>query len=1272
MTVPESASIEADFPHDRYWKRIADAFDADAELLGTIQVICAAAGSWTDRVAPLAARLLEYVFEEDGERVFRGITIIAPPGMDASVASATLVEAVAAHLERIGQHRPSPKWLASFERAIDVEACTGLHGDALIALAAATTERRILVAPSAAEYIRASAPSPFASGDVRMMSEDEAWCRRLADLCDALEPIAEDRDLLLVLDTGRDRPVSPGYEILSSSESRGVLGVWRSSPERALAERLPAWKQMIAEDRIGAALREVAELDNVDDVGRAVIRIQLLHAAGLPNQALLETAALPADVALGASLGAKLAMIAAEAGGGGTAVALLRRHLDGFAGREDLQNAIHAADRAGEEAIVGQLVARLGAIHPDAPVLSMLRYKAAVGCGDHLAAATELDGQPGREPTARTHRLLANAFAGTDTPSYELVISVADREGDGRLARTEVARHALAAGRPVAALNALATPEGDRHAAGTLLLADAVEQLALGVVDDDRPDDRMDSVQRGFMSLVRRMSVDTRSKTLRARLLDILEPSTSGTLGYALALAALAEARACPVNVAAVHEARRETSFRKLMDNNEFKAALGRWFDEDHAIRVGYSRVERALVPGDPDEVAEGIVSQLGFEAPRIEREGLEGLKMILAYGTAVARHAKRPDMDMEMIRVASSGLTINGAAQDARDLIETMAEIADTPRRRRLAWFGLADIYARCGRNGDAAMYAAAGLLAHDEVDEQQLWHETLVVQRIHRDMGLFDEALAGIAAAEALLTRLGRIADYRHRLGTMRVQTRLRRSSLVNLKDFELETLLADATVNARQVLAADDEPGIIALLLAQLLREARVRHVDTPADARATLDALAGRTDGAVASQIEALGRDQPTGEDLSALGRDAGGQRYSDDLGTDGLAAVLAARRALSFDATLASAPTTALALEFTADRAIAHPGWLDAKTPPASIDDPEKLMALAREVSLEGTAVMLAGLDADGALVRMTVEDGVVGAPVREPVIAFSKTELDRWRREDLYDYGLVRLDEEILDRTTAGLRWSSLPSGRFLIVADTRLRSLPPTLFMKPGRVDPAGLSLATAAAPSLSWLAAARRMTSLGDGRRVAWVPGDPEKGGTLAFVAGISEETLVRHRFALDRTERVPAGMAGASIAVVVAHGGLSAHGGAFQTVSDEGVLTISAGELARSLHNVGVVLLFVCSGGRSDTHPAAAATLGLPRELLDQGVQAVVGSPWPLDSQVPARWLPGFLKRWDAGERLAEAVHSANLELHAARGDLAQSLALNVLGNPDLRDA
>ena len=94
---------------------------------------------------------------------------------------------------------------------------------------------------------------------------------------------------------------------------------------------------------------------------------------------------------------------------------------------------------------------------------------------------------------------------------------------------------------------------------------------------------------------------------------------------------------------------------------------------------------------------------------------------------------------------------------------------------------------------------------------------------------------------------------------------------------------------------------------------------------------------------------------------------------------------------------------------------------------------------------------------------------------------------------------------------------------------------------------------------------------------------------------------------------------------------------------------------------------MVLFICSGGRLDSHPVAETTVGLVRQLFDQGCATVIASPWPLDSRVPSHWLPTFLKRWDAGDSAIEAAFAANQNVTKEMGDSpAKSLAMNVFGD------
>jgi len=164
-----------------------------------------------------------------------------------------------------------------------------------------------------------------------------------------------------------------------------------------------------------------------------------------------------------------------------------------------------------------------------------------------------------------------------------------------------------------------------------------------------------------------------------------------------------------------------------------------------------------------------------------------------------------------------------------------------------------------------------------------------------------------------------------------------------------------------------------------------------------------------------------------------------------------------------------------------------------------------------------------------------------------------------------------------------------------------------------------------------------------------------------------GLSE-TLDKHGIELDIGPEIPGNLAESELVIVTAHGGLGLDGRFFQRVSDEGSLVTTGRKLAASVRNVGVVVLFICSGGRADKVPDAVTTTGLAKAILDQGCSAVVASPWPLDSVITYQWLPTFLDNWMAGKPLVEANFLANQHVAKELGaEPAKALAMHVYGDP-----
>lgn len=189
-------------------------------------------------------------------------------------------------------------------------------------------------------------------------------------------------------------------------------------------------------------------------------------------------------------------------------------------------------------------------------------------------------------------------------------------------------------------------------------------------------------------------------------------------------------------------------------------------------------------------------------------------------------------------------------------------------------------------------------------------------------------------------------------------------------------------------------------------------------------------------------------------------------------------------------------------------------------------------------------------------------------------------------------------------------------------------------------------------------------------DGRITAWIPDAAPEGGlsTLGMIANRLQDSFLQHDVVLSNGPTPPEGLAGSGMAIVAAHGGLVENDRFFRAVMDDAAVAIASSTLSGALANIGVIVLFVCSGGQLDKHPGASTTIGLVKRLLDEGCSAVIAPPWPLDVSVPPHWLPAFLAAWSSGTCVIDACCAANEVVRARLGDdPGKYLAMSVYGNP-----
>jgi hypothetical protein len=355
--------------------------------------------------------------------------------------------------------------------------------------------------------------------------------------------------------------------------------------------------------------------------------------------------------------------------------------------------------------------------------------------------------------------------------------------------------------------------------------------------------------------------------------------------------------------------------------------------------------------------------------------------------------------------------------------------------------------------------------------------------------------------------------------------------------------------------------------------------------------------GRDPGFVRRRDVFPARDDSSFDALAPMARD------SDDVGYDMRDVALLASRALADDNYIQEAVETSFALELMADYGVAIPGWDEVAKPPAAPERVEQPAEIACAVSRQGLSVVQLGFDSNGRLVRLSAVGGHLQAPVRERDDIMREERFKAWTEEYPYRYGINESSPNLFYTTTADLRLSELPEGPVVIAADVALQPFPPNILFVDD--DFSGRKRPMAAVPSLAWLNAAQRTGPPGDGRLCAWISTAVGGSGsmTLPMIAERLAPTLTEYDFTTDNGPAIPETFSGATMAVVTAHGGIHHEEGFFQVVSDEGILRVTPGALAAALRNVGIVILFVCSGGRADKHPGAHTTLGLAKQILDE---------------------------------------------------------------------
>ena len=1125
-------------------------------------------------------------------------------------------------------------------------------------------------------------PPRLRSGSTGALPED-VWGPYLHAFAAGAAIAAKQIGCYVLLDAGETWPYrAENVALLNSIDGFSVAGRQRKNdPWKLIAEKIDGWVAEIRAGHLGSVFSSIESLPESMDSQKGILKIQLLHrAAPQAQMQLLEMirAELKTRDEIDPEMRVKLARLAEDMGDSDLASELLAPAIPLLTSQEWLESALLVARDIGNSMFEDECLKLLEASFPGSYQLHRRRLSKWIYGQRYEEALALLQNEvPGFSPEdAAFYKALASGLRGSDDPDYPALIAEVSSKWPALADRAHFIciEDARARGLRGEALTLAATLElkGDIARRAAAVLVRSVTEILLQRTDAGHLVVDPKDLREPVLKLIRYLSLKPEDSATRVALVRLLSIAVTGSFGLPI-IAAVTLDLAKETAITLGSKVARDPS--SAFSTDDFMAFAKRgfeWMKEESPILAGKSVLPAELLNAPADELIREITNLVQYVGNRlVSDEDITYLENVLFLGLVVAPHSSVPCHDMDLLRLAAGKLAQAGRVQRARDLAEQALHLAgEHPLRARLAWYSFADIYHRLHNLTEALVGMACALACQSEITPEQAFYETNLLVRLLRDLHLPEMAKPLLPRSRALLKEVGLEKEYAHRLVTMELGIRaMELSRHPNGKSSEVRALVREAEENCRVVLEQDDELAPAAALLGQSVYLSHFLNIPIKESVSKTLETVLEKLGEPASSWIRTLTAQMPSARDVLGLAKRVETARFSEDAGFDVRYVVMAAERLLDSEEAAKNPRITAFAIELLADQAIEKPAKAEHSTDfqgfPSSIESPS---GYAEELSRLGIDVNLLALSSSGRLVRVAAADGVLGSVIREDIAVFSEERLEEWSRNFPHKYGTISNTDNLFYMSMNGLGLTLARPRRMLVVTDTVLQQLPPNLLFVSD--DFIGRTVAMAAAPSLVWLKATRSSARVSNGRQIAWIS-TAAKGSenpTLSMVAKRLTSTLETHGVELHTSAEIPVGVKGSDLAVIAAHGDITPWGSFFQVVADEADLRLTSAAASEAIRNIGVVILFVCSGGRFDRHPMASTTVGFTKNLLENGCSTVIASPWPLDSRVPSHWLPRFLEVWDAGGSAIDANFEANKAVEKAMGNSpAYRLAMTVFGDP-----
>lgn len=1246
----------------------------DGFFLESIELILG--GPPLEVIGKVAIFLMGSYATEEGESIFSsGATIILPPMAASKINESAVREAIIAAFKVVCGYSPDDKKQAFLKRLFRVIHCTTLDAEDLVDLVLRESAGRRLVAiADGSKYRDAKVSLPTPVGISSVQAQEDQWVPHVAGLCQRCVAAVRQTKSYAFIHVDEIPPQNPELEAMLVAVDGCYPCYLRYQvdlEEEIVARRAQVWTSWVLSGKSNEAVSEIQDLD-ISECSRLHLMLQLMYRCDRREEALALVQHLqPYLENFPKGKIVQIARIAYICGNSTTALQMLPRDLVGLGEEVWVEAGLDIATDLENDELIECYYTQLVTLFPNSERLRencelrlFLNCQAASGHRRHVFTTVGFSVR---------HLEILGAFT-MPAPKYEEIIEKAEKWGCEwvKLVIICCAIHAKAVDKNLDAINAACLiPSSSlywRQAIQIILLATRAMML-----EGSLPQEKREYYRIPIMAVISFLASHPRDKQTRASFSRLLSVEACGEIG-------LVSLAATMLNLA-------ETSFDEISGesqcdsiareedadtNADVQAALMRcmeWVGEQGYGEFGITKIPQEIIGGYADQVIKLLSCMMPY-AEKIERQDTELSTMnhMALVASALQPYAsKEKDEDLRILRSLAGHHAHAGYFQHARNIAEQILDIGqDSGIRHRLAWFAYADVYQRCKNPIDALVGLACTFATNVTAKKEDLLREVYTVIRVLRDLKMTELASMFLPVMKKLVEDLG--SDPKSDLFTLSIELGLRFTEIYQLDDQGVQTLVDDVAKACGQI---NDKSDVLpwAVLLGQIVRASDERSITVPIDVRRLLMALIERLGPHEAELVRTTSALLPTTHQIVSMCNNIERAMFGEDAVTDLETVSMAARRLLATpEAVTDWNKAITLAVEVLADQSITLLSSLPEVTE-------EWALQYAQKLNDEGVDVAFMALNDCNELLVTVVSNGKAAAIRQPPREKSFYARMQVWLEEYPKGYGLIDSydggNEFFRSMDALGV---CLPmSEKLIIVAEPFLQQLTANLIVVHPEDDSFdyfyGSQSAVGVVPSLRWLSVARARLRAEKQEYRAWISADPglEADSTLDIALARLSGTFEDFGFVVDTDRQLPSGMSDASLAVVVAHGGLAQEGRYLQRIRDEEKLIESPAALAESLAGVEVVILFICNGGRIDKHPWGNRTVSLPRQLLNKGVQTVIASPWPLDVKVTYNWLDPFIKAWNDGDTALKATKLANDFVASRLGNIPQySLAMGVYGD------